>query len=129
VKIDRLTTDQKKSRYTFMTCSMCGASWDNREAFLSDPGIELVGYQAHFKELVAGYFLFNHSCRTTMAMKVSRFTDFYDGPMFKERKTGGDECPGYCLRENCKQACPAECECASIRQVLTVLDEWPKQNP
>jgi len=110
-----------------MTCSKCGASWNSRNAFLSDPGVQLVGYQAHFKKLVAGFFLFNHSCKTTMAMKVSRFTDFYDGPMFVERKTGSEECPGYCLREDCKEACPAECECAYIRHVMIVLDDWPKQ--
>ena len=125
--MDALVPDRKTLGETFMTCSKCGTSWNNRDAFLSDPGVDLLGYQSHFKELVAGYFLFNHSCKTTMAMRVSQFTDMYNGPIFTERKTGSDECPGYCLRENCKQMCPAECECAYIRQVLVLLDDWPKQ--
>jgi len=122
-----VTAEQNTSRNAFMTCSKCGASWSTRNAFLSDPGVQLVGYQAHFKKLVTGFSLFNHSCKTTMALKVSRFTDFYEGPIFMKRRTGSDECPGYCLREDCKLACPAECECAYIRHVMIVLDKWPKQ--
>ena len=127
--MDALKSDRKKQSDAFITCSKCYASWNDREAFLSDPGIDLVGYQAHFKKLVTGYFLFNHSCKTTMALKVSQFTDLYHGPIFMERKTGGDECPGYCLRENCMEACPAECECAYIRHILMLLHKWPKQRP
>jgi len=107
--MDAWFPEKKNIIESFMTCSKCGTSWNDRDAFLTDPGVDLVGYQSHFKKLVAGYFLFNHSCKTTMAMKVSRFTDIYDGPIFAERKTGSEDCPGYCLRENCKQKCSAEC--------------------
>jgi hypothetical protein len=41
---------------------------------------------------------FNHTpCLTTLAIKASEFTDLYDGPIFTERATGTESCPGYCL--------------------------------
>lgn len=105
----------------FKTCS-CGAEWADREAFLSDPDIQLVGYQADFEELQLGLILFNHrSCRTTLALRVSVFRDLYDGPVFETRATGGPDCPGYCLHTGNLNPCPALCECAFVRAILQRL--------
>ena len=109
----------------FKVCTMCGEEWADRDAFLADPTITVTGYSAHFKDLELGLFYFNHeSCKTTMALLASLFTDLYDGPVFKERKTGSDECPGYCLQNSETRPCPAECECAYVREVLDKVSHW-----
>ena len=116
---------------TFKTCTTCRRCWTRREEFLSDPAISLVGYQANFRHLDAGVFLFNHdldSCGTTLAMEAGLFTDMHEGPIFKERLTNTAECSGYCMRENSLEPCPNPCECAYVRDVLQTVKNWPKQN-
>lgn len=105
----------------FKQCSLCGGKWIDREKFLSDPEIHLVGYQVNFKKLTSGYLLFNHACKTTLAIKAIEFEDLYDGEMYSERKTGTDDCPGYCLHISNLKPCPAECECAFIREILQIV--------
>ena len=112
----------------FKRCPMCGESWPSREAFLSDRGVDVVGYQVNFRELEAGYFLFNHRCGDTMAIPVIAFRDLYDGPVFIERSTGTVECPGHCLREDDLDSCPARCECSFVRETLQIVKNWPKPN-
>jgi hypothetical protein len=114
----------------FKVCTLCGETWKNREAFLADPCVRVIGYQPYFQDLEAGMFLFNHdACRTTLAIDASRFTDLYRGPMFTARKTGTEDCPGYCLRTSEVRPCPAECECAYVRDVLDMVARWEKAPP
>ena len=104
----------------FKQCGMCEKVWRNYHDFLSDPYVSLVGYQVAFEEeLEAGLFLFNHSCHNTLAIPAGAFTHFYDGPIFKVRATGTDKCQ--------LQPCPAECECAYVREVLQIIKKWPKE--
>lgn len=112
---------------SFKICSKCGTRWNSRESFMEDPDISLVGYQANFRELQLGLILFNHGCKTTMAIEAEAFMDLYKGEVFTERMTGGEECPGYCLHKSDLQRCPAKCECVSIREVIDILRNWPKQ--
>jgi hypothetical protein len=110
------------SEPVFKSCSCCDAEWSTREAFLRDPSIVVIGYQVDFEELRLGYFLFNHErCRTTIALRAREFLDLYDGPVFSERRTGSDECPGYCLRSDELARCPVACECAFVREVLQIV--------
>jgi hypothetical protein len=75
-------------------------------------------------------FLFNHDvCRTTLAIGASHFTDLYDGPTFVGRMTGAQQCPAYCLRQGEIRPCPAECECAFVRNVLDRVARWEKAPP
>jgi len=86
---------------SFKTCSCCGQVWGTRDAFMADPGTELIGYQAFFEALELGLFLFNHAhCGTTMALQAEAFTDLHTGPVFSERLTGERACVGYCLQRN-----------------------------
>ncbi len=106
---------------------MCGEEWTERADFLSDPAIQVTGYSAHFKDLELGLFYFNHeSCKTTLALQASLFTDLHDGPIFEKRKTDSDQCPGYCLKQSETRPCKAECECAYVREVLNKVSRWGK---
>jgi hypothetical protein len=111
----------------FKTCSSCYYPWVTRTDFLTDNDITLVGYQANFDELAAGLFLFNHGCGTTVSLPVSDFKNLYKGPVFRERLTGTDECPGYCLRKNKLDLCPAKCACAFVREIMQVIRQIPKK--
>jgi len=111
----------------FKRCSACAAVWNKRDDFLSDPAIELVGYQACFEDLKAGLLLFNHSCHTTLAIDVACLRDLYNGPVFEQRATGGPTCLGYCLYRSELRPCPAICECAYVREILQIVRNWQKR--
>ena len=113
----------------FKRCTCCNHDWKTREDFLSDPKIDLIGYQVSFNELLLGLFLFNHTCGTTIAIPVNKLRDLYTGPIYQTRKTGTDECPGYCLRQNELKTCPAQCECAWIRELIQVVSAMKKTGP
>lgn len=115
---------------SYKNCNVCGHAWDSRAAFLGDPLIELIGYQVSFEDLKAGYFLFNHTvrgCGTTLAVPAGDFFDLYEGPIFEERLTGTQNCPGFCLNKGNMERCPERCECAYVREVLQVVLAWPKE--
>jgi hypothetical protein len=110
----------------FKRCPNCDYQWQERRQFLEDPGLRLLGYQVNYKKLTAGIFLFNHACRGTLAIAATDFSDLYDGPVFETCATGSALCPGHCLHEDDLEPCPAECECAFVRQILHIVDTWPK---
>jgi len=117
--------DAEASQVHFARCSLCQRAWETRADFLADPQLRIIGYQVAFTDLTEGFFLFNHSCGTTLARPVGEFQDLYTGPIFAHRATGSDECPGYCLRRGELRACPAECECASVREIIQTILDWP----
>ncbi len=121
------TTRAKRVGRPFRRCSACVRVWPSRNAFLSDPDVTLVGYQVNYGELKAGFFLFNHACRTTLAVRASTFRNLYDGPIFRQRADGTASCPGYCVHESELAACPSACECAYVREILRVCRDWPKR--
>jgi hypothetical protein len=110
----------------FYQCSCCKHKWSDIDSFLGDCDVRLVGYQVHFKELEVGFFYFNHSCGTTLGLPVSVFTHLYNGPIFTERLTGTEACPGHCIHENNLKPCPLKCECASIREIMQVIKNYKK---
>ena len=112
---------------SFKICPMCAKPWATRDAFLADPALTLVGYQVFWEELELGLLLFNHTCGTTLAVEVARFTDLYDGPIFSTRATGTKACPGHCLHRGNLEPCPAQCECAYVRAILQQIRAWPKR--
>jgi len=114
------------NRAAFKQCTACGFKWSTRDRFLEDPDIAMVGYQVNFKALLAGFFLFNHSCKTTLAIPAEAFEDLYDGPVFSERATGSEYCQELCLHEENLSPCPARCECAFVREIIQYVKSWPK---
>ncbi len=112
---------------SFKKCTSCGEEWQSQTEFLADPNVTLLGLQVNFEDLLEGLILFNHSCKTTFSVEVSRFEDLYNGPKYAERATGTDDCPGYCLNERELQPCPAKCSCSFVREILQEIKEFPKK--
>lgn len=110
----------------FKKCTSCGENWYKSSELLSDPKASLIGYQVSFSQLTEGLFLFNHSCGTTFGISVSHFQHLYEGPVYREAKTGSEECPGFCLIEEELRPCPVKCECAFVREVMQIIRFWPK---
>ena len=110
----------------FKICPLCTETWSDRDRFVADPLIELIGYQVDFEDVSLGLFLFNHHrCGTTMAVRAGLFKDLYHGPLSCTRRTGSEACPGLCLRSGELAPCPADCECAWVREVMQVIRNWP----
>ncbi len=107
----------------FKTCTLCNHAWMTRNEFLKDVSITIVGYQASFDNSRPGYFLFNHTCGTTLSLKTEVFHDLYTGIMYQEYKTGGPDCPGLCLQENELAPCPAHCRRAFIRELIQIINK------
>ena len=105
----------------FKQCGKCGQVWQTRDQFLNDQDIELIGYQANFKELHAGLLYFNHVCKSTLALKAEVFVDLYKGPIFEKRQTGEAHCPEYCINQSELRPCPEACECAYIREIMQLI--------
>lgn len=116
-----------KNMSEFKKCTFCGHRWPTREDFLQDAATDMIGYQVNFDNLHLGYFLFNHlTCGTTLGLAAGLFRDLYDGPVYKQRKTGAQQCPEYCLHEGQLEPCPQECECAYVREIIQMVRQWPK---
>ncbi len=115
-----------ETQSVFKKCPSCGFEWNNRENLLSDPDVEIVGYQVNYIRPSAGYFLFNHSCKGTFSVQADYFEDLYDGPVFTKCAAWSHECPDYCLRRDDLRPCPIHCECAYVRQILQTIKNWPK---
>jgi len=110
----------------FKKCTVCHYSWKDRETFLNDPDLEIIGYQASLDDVQSGLYLFNHQCKTTLALEVMKFDDLYDGPRFDKDLAETDECSGFCLHINELTVCGAQCKYAYIREIIQIIRNWPK---
>jgi len=105
----------------YVACSNCDLVWQKRGDFLDDANVKIIGYQASFMDLLSGLFLFNHSCQGTISLPVNIFEDLYAGPVFAERATDTEDCPGHCKNEDALEPCTTRCECAFVRNILQLL--------
>jgi len=113
----------------FKSCPSCNQTWESRDEFLADPSLELIGYQVHFKKLERGLFLFNHiSCKTTISIQSGKFANLYNGPIYSKNMLGTESCPEYCLFKTNLEACPAQCECTYVRDIMQIIKTWNKNN-
>ena len=121
---------EKRERAVFKTCSACDMVWTRRAEMLADPYVQLVGYQVNLVEPGLGLLLFNHDleeCGTTFSIEAHDFRDLYQGEIYETKLFGTEECPEYCLHHGMLEACPRRCECAWVREVLTIIRNYPKQ--
>ncbi|MBD3233668.1 MAG: hypothetical protein GF315_08075 [candidate division Zixibacteria bacterium] len=103
---------------------MCNKTWHSKDSFIEDPELRLNGYQANFKELATGLFLFTHraeGCGSTLAVKAGHFFHLYNGPVFTEQKTEGEDCPEHCLYQDDLERCYAKCECTFVREIISTI--------
>lgn len=115
----------------FKKCPMCFFEWKTRDEFLDDKKLNINGYLADFDKLEWGLFLFTHhktNCFSTLAIRAEDFLSLYSGPRYKERRTGKEDCPGYCLDKNQLDRCDALCECAFNREVIQIIKKRQKKN-
>ena len=110
----------------FKQCSVCQHRWDSREDFLADPDLKIIGYQVCLDEAEEGLFLFNHICRTTLALKVFAFEDLYKGKRYDTAALGSDRCSGLCLDMTELKGCDYPCKYAYVRDILQRISKWPK---
>ena len=116
----------------FKTCTNCGRHWGTREEFLGDRDVAAVGYQPLPRDRTLGFFLFQYNrCGTTLAIHAGVLTDLFDGPVFDcRRRTEQDNCTGDCTGDcvliEKPPSCSDGCECTYVREVLQVIDDWPK---
>lgn len=114
----------------FKICTMCKERWKERTAFLSDPSLEMIGYQADIENLEYGLFLFNHhkkDCGSTIAVRVHKFRDLYTGPVYSTCLLGTEECHELCLHKKNLEPCPAKCECSYVRDLVQIVKNWEKK--
>jgi hypothetical protein len=110
----------------FKQCTKCKHIWENREDFLVDPDLEIIGYQANFEHIKDGMFLFNHVCETTLALDIVDFDDLYSGPIYDMNLADTGECSDLCHDVNNLDSCSAECKYAYVREIIQTIKNWPK---
>lgn len=63
-----------------------------------------------------------------MVIKAKKFADLYTGIKYPERKTGDADCPGYCLNKEELRSCHVQCECAYVREIIEIVQEYPRDH-
>ena len=112
----------------FKICPKCAHKWNNRDDFLEDLSICLVGFQYSFKEAESGYYLFNHNlgvkhCGTTLAVEVEAFLSLHKGPMFTDVKFESPMCEEHYSRVEDLSQCSVECKNAVAREIMQVFSK------
>jgi len=111
----------------FKKCPLCHYHWQKREDFLADRDLEIIGYQVCFDEAKEGLFLFNHLCKTTLALKVHMFEDLYvGGARYEINAAGTDACSGFCVNMAELSTCKVHCKYAYVRHIIECIRKWPK---
>lgn len=108
----------------FKKCTKCQQLWTTRDNFISSLDIRLIGYQANFDQPRDGLFLFAHAsenCGTTLAVRVDKFVDLYNGPIYTESRTGLLDCYGFCLEIHNLNRCRAKCRMEYIREIMLII--------
>jgi hypothetical protein len=114
----------------FKACSGCPSRWETLEGFLSDPDILLAGYQVHPNDLEGGLFFFTHAkepCFTTLAIPVTKFLSLNDRPLVGERNHQLCSRSEFCQHQNDLSPKPKKCECIWVRELLQIIQSWPKE--
>jgi hypothetical protein len=111
----------------FKKCPNCEYEWPRQDDFLCDPNLQMAGYQVHHTEVESGLLLFNHSCRSTIAISVESVKNLYNGKVYKRQASGTKECPDFCSHKDNFEFCPVECEFAYVREIMQIIKTWPKK--
>jgi hypothetical protein len=113
---------------SFKNCTACRFEWMDRDSFLSDPDLKIIGYQVDFYGDRESLCLFNHNCGTTLSIQESKLGDLYNGPKYKNILSNNEECPGHCLDVNNLNPCGLDCKFAYGRELVQIIKTYPKSN-
>lgn len=95
---------------------------------MSDPAVQLVGYQPNFDVVELGLILFNHqSCKTTLGLEAGLFRSLYEGPIYRAQRHKDAICPGMCFHYEDVKRCQIECECSWVQEILQQIRNWGKR--
>ena len=115
----------------FKICPFCNATWRERDDFLCDEHVTLIGYQADFSNKDRGVYLFNHTldgCGSTLALEVAKMEDLFNGPILENALVGTPECQGHCLTVRNLEKCDAPCKNARVRNVMQTILSYGKHS-
>lgn len=111
----------------FKKCFNCNFEWNSIDEFIHDKSNKYIGYQADFKDPIKGAFLFNHKCRTTMAVPVPLLADYFliqNNTDAKYNPGTAKDCPKFCLTENNIENCPVtDCKGYWVRLIIKKIKE------
>lgn len=108
----------------FKVCPCCGKEWITQKEFLEDTNVTVISYKPDFMELKYGQIFFNHlidSCKSTITLFVLAFENLYSGVRYHENRAESKECPRFCLDKDQLNRCDQRCECAYVREILSIL--------
>ncbi|RPH92319.1 hypothetical protein EHM69_12970 [candidate division KSB1 bacterium] len=108
----------------FKTCPFCKYEWLDRYEFVLDPNLLVNGYQSDFINADNGLILLTHvipDCRTTLAVHIRHFKDFYKGPVFDMLLAGQTACSRRCVEQSDLEICTAHCSMHWAREVLQFI--------
>lgn len=111
----------------FKKCHNCGYEWKEREELLTDPAIELLGYQVDTIHCKDGLILFNHRCQTTLAIKLSLLGDLCVAKICPHKKNGRGYRPSASLRSKAFPAAPQTDQESHVSEILKIVRAWPKR--
>ncbi|PLY03470.1 MAG: hypothetical protein C0623_01420 [Desulfuromonas sp.] len=105
----------------FKTCTFCGKQWSNFDAFLKDKEKSVIGCQPDMHDPHYHLIMFNCSCHTTLAFRLSELTEALYAPLLKDESLENATPPDYCLNPHRGPKCSSACACRYVRDLVTLL--------
>ena len=108
----------------FQVCGACRQAWPTWDAFVRDPGVELLGLQAAVETPEANLLVFEHRCGTSISVLTRRMRHLLPEPEPGEpagRLLGSEQCRGHCRRLPDLEACDAPCSNARERRLIQLV--------
>jgi len=105
----------------FMVCSSCGKKWKTFNELIKDKEKKVLGTMVDEESYFFNMILFNCSCDSTLAIKLTDFID-YCSVAFEESINSTDN-PSYCMRDNKSSPCLTKCACGYTSNILNLLNK------
>jgi hypothetical protein len=113
----------------FQKCGACGQQWKEWSAFILDPLVRLLGFQAIVSLPDANLMIFEHSCGSSISVLVKRLRHLLpagEGETALANLYGSPECNGHCRFLGDLEACDRRCSNARDRQLILMFLEMKR---